>query len=157
VASRIIAVVIVAALHPLAAAAQPRPKIALTLESRTEGQADSDAAGKRLAAEVRSGLAAMPDVELVPADGARRAIWLITGSAPGAVAASLMVTERYDRETLMVLGIEDDEMAFRMMALQIVSDHQIFTGRTTAELAQRIVKALDTGVLARLRKLPPRP
>jgi hypothetical protein len=69
----------------------------------------------------------------------------------------LMVTERYDRETLMVLGIEDDEMAFRMMALQIVADHQIFTGKSLQDLAKRIVTAIDAGVLARLRKLPQRP
>jgi hypothetical protein len=68
-----------------------------------------------------------------------------------------MVTERYDRETLMVLGIEDDDMAHRMMALQIVADHQIFTGRSTADLGRRIVTAIDTGVLARLRRLPPKP
>ena len=69
----------------------------------------------------------------------------------------MMVTERYDRETLMVLGIEDDDMAFKMMALQIVADHQIFTGRDTADLARRIVASLNTGVFARLRALPPRP
>jgi hypothetical protein len=157
VTSRVIAVVLLVAFHPPGASAQARPKIAVTLESRSEGQPENDAIGKRLAAEVRSGLAAMPDVEIVASDGTRRAIWIITGTAPGTVAASVMVTERYDRETLMVLGIEDDEMAFRMMALQIVSDHQIFTGRTTVEVAQRIVKALDTGVLARLRQLPPKP
>jgi len=72
-------------------------------------------------------------------------------------AASLMITERYDRETLMVLGIEDDDMAFRMMALQIVSDHQIFTGKTLQDLSKRIVAAIDKGALDRLRKLPPKP
>ena len=46
-----------------------------------------------------------------------RIVWIIGGTTPGQYAASMMVTERYDRETLMVLGIEDDEMAFRMMAL----------------------------------------
>jgi hypothetical protein len=57
----------------------------------------------------------------------------------------------------MVLGIEDDDMAFRMMALQIVADHQIFTGKTVQELSKRIVTAIDKGALDRLRKLPPKP
>ena len=68
-----------------------------------------------------------------------------------------MITERYDRETLMVLGIEDDDMAFRMMGLQIVAEHQIFTGKTVQDLSARIVTAIDKGVLDRLRKLPPKP
>ena len=68
----------------------------------------------------------------------------------------MMITERYDRETLMVLGIEDDDMAARMMALQIVNDHQIFTGSDRADLARRIVASIDTGVLARLRAVPPK-
>jgi hypothetical protein len=144
-------------LVPAGAFAQSRPKIALAIESRSEGRPDGDATATRLVADVRSGLAAIADVEIVPSDGSRRAVWIITGPAGGSIAASMMVTERYDRETLMVLGIEDDEMAFRMMALQIVSDHQLFTGRTAAEVARRIVKALDEGVLARLRKLPPKP
>jgi len=153
----IAAVVLTLALAPAAAGAQPRPKIAFAIESRSEGRPDGDPTAAQLLADVRRGLAALPDVEIVPADGSRRAIWLITGAARDPIAASMMVTERYDRETLMVLGIEDDEMAFRMMALQIVSDHQIFTGPTTTEIARRIVKALDTGVFARLRALPPRP
>jgi hypothetical protein len=156
VTSRLIAVFLLAA-APIAASAQVRPKIALAIESRSEGRPDPDATAARLAADVRSGLSSIPDVEIVASDGSRRAVWIITGATAGSIAASVMVTERYDRETLMVLGIEDDEMAFRMMALQIVSDHQIFTGHSTAEVARRIVTALDTGVLARLRKLPPRP
>lgn len=155
--SHLLIAVLMLAVAPGVAAAQARPKIALAIESRSEGRADNDAAAAQLLAGVRNGLAALPDVEIVPSDGSRRAVWIITAAASGSVAASMMVTERYDRETLMVLGIEDDEMAFRMMALQIVSDHQLFTGRTPAELAPRIVKALDIGVLARLRKLPPRP
>jgi hypothetical protein len=142
---------------PALAVAQPRPKIAIALEARAEGQRDADAAAARLLEEVRRGVGAIPDVEIVPADGARRIVWIITGSTPGVAAASLMITERYDRETLMVLGIEDDEMAFRMMALQIVSDHQIFTGPDAAAVGRRIVKAMDDGIFARLRKLPPRP
>ena len=69
----------------------------------------------------------------------------------------MIVTERYDRETLMVLGIEDDDMAQRMMALQIVADHQIFTGRDAAVLARRIVTAVNDGLFARLRTLKPKP
>ena len=56
----------------------------------------------------------------------------------------------------MVLGIEDDDMAGRMMALQIVNDHQIFTGRDLPTLARRIVTSVDEGVLAKLRALPPK-
>jgi len=132
-------------------------KIQIALVTRSEGRADRDATAATLFESVRKGLDAIADVELVPSDGSRRIVWIIGGTTPGQYAASMMVTERYDRETLMVLGIEDDEMAFRMMALQIVADHQIFTGKTVQDLARRIVTAVDTGVLARLRKLPPKP
>jgi len=81
----------------------------------------------------------------------------VTGTTAGPYAASVIVTERYDRETLMVLGIEDDDMAGRMMALQIVNDHQIFTGRDPAALARRIVASVNGGVLAKLRTLKPKP
>jgi len=57
----------------------------------------------------------------------------------------------------MVLGIEDDDMALRMMALQIVVDHQIFTGRDAAALAPRIVTAINDGIFAKLRTLKPKP
>jgi len=139
------------------AVAQSRPRIGIALESRSEGRPTGDATAARLLADVRRGLIAIGDVEVVPSGDARRTIWIVAGTTPGAIAASVIVTERYDRETLMVLGIEDDEMAFRMMALQIVSDHQIFTGRSTTDVAKRIVKAIDDGVFARLRALPPRP
>jgi hypothetical protein len=132
-------------------------KIPLSLITRSEGRADRDATATALFESVRKGLEGIADVELVQSDGSRRIVWIIGGTTPGQYAASMMVTERYDRETLMVLGIEDDEMAFRMMALQIVADHQIFTGRSVQDLARRIVTAVDTGVLARLRKLPPKP
>ena len=149
------------AMLPSAAGAQPgaqvRPRISVAIESRSEGRPDGDATTARLLEEVRRGLSTIPDVEIAQRDVARRTIWIVTGTTPGTTAASLMVTEHYDRETLMVLGIEDDDMAHRMMALQIVSDHQIFTGRDAADVAARIVKALDTGVFARLRGLPPRP
>jgi hypothetical protein len=159
VTSRAIIVAVTLALGFTAtrAAAQPRPKIAVALEARSEGRPDADAAAASLLAAVRRGLEAMTDVEIVPSDGARRAVWIVGGTTPGAVAASVIVTERYDRETLMVLGIEDEEMAHRMMALQIVIDHQIFTGRAAADVGRRIVAAIDTGVFARLRALPPKP
>ena len=121
------------------------------------GRPEPDAATAQLLAEVRRSLSALNDVEIVARDGSRRTIWIIAGAAPAGAAASVIVTERYDRETLMVLGIEDDEMAFKMMALQIVMDHQIFTGPGTADIAKRIVTSLDTGVFAKLRALPPRP
>ena len=130
----------------------PRPaKIQIAVEGRSEGRATADASAARLLAEVRRGLDAIADVELVPADRSRRAIWIISGTTAGVCAASLMVTERYDRETLMVLGIEDDDMASRIMSLQIANDHQIFTGADLSEVARRIVAALDAGVLARWR------
>jgi hypothetical protein len=69
----------------------------------------------------------------------------------------MIVTERYDRETLMVLGIEDDDTAARMMALQIVNDHQIFTGADGSDVARRIVAAVNGGILARLRSVRPKP
>ena len=132
------------------------PKIPVALEVRTEGQGSSDATATRLTEEVRRGLLALGDVELTAAKAPRRVIWIVAGSTPGAYAASVMVTERYDRETLMVLGIEDDDMAERMMALQIANDHQIFTGSDLGDVARRIVTALNTGVLARMRMLTPR-
>lgn len=142
-------VALIAAANP--AAAQPAAKIRVTLEARSEGRPDRDATTTRLLGDVRRGLEAIGDIEVVPRDGSRRIIWIVAGTTAGSVAASVIFTERYDRETLMVLGIEDDDMAHRMMALQIVIDHQIFTGGTPTQLAKRIVTALDTGVFARLR------
>ena len=132
-------------------------KFPLALITRSEARADRDATATALFESVRKGLESLADVELVPSDGARRIVWILSGTTPGQYAASLMVTERYDRETLMVLGIEDDDMAHRMMALQIVADHQIFTGKSAQDLSKRIVAAIDKGVLDRLRKLPPKP
>jgi hypothetical protein len=131
--------------------AQPADKIRLFVEARSEGQGSRDEAATRVLAAVRGGLEAVGDIEMVPRDLAQRTIWLIAGRTPGTYAVSVMVTERYDRETLMVLGIEDDDLAGRMMALQIVNDHQIFTGRDLAALAKRIVTSIDEGVLAKLR------
>lgn len=67
--------------------------------------------------------------------------------------ASLLVTERYDRETLMVLGIEDDDLAGRMMRLQIVNEHQGFAGADLADIGRRIVATLNDGVFAALRSI----
>lgn len=136
--------------------AQTPDKIRLFVEARSEGQGSRDEVATRLLAAVRGGLESARDVEMVPRDLAQRIIWVIVGRTPGTYAASVMVTERYDRETLMVLGIEDDDMAGRMMALQIVNDHQIFTGRDLAALAKRIVTAIDEGVLAKLRMAMPK-
>jgi len=132
-------------------------KIQVALVTRSEGRPDADASASAVFDGVRKGLEAIADVELVPSDGSRRIVWIISGTTPGQYAASLMITERYDRETLMVLGIEDDDMAHRMMALQIVADHQIFTGKSAQDLSKRIVAAIDKGALDRLRKLPPKP
>ena len=141
---------------PASASAQPAPKIAIALEARSEGGETRDGTGARVYDEIRRGLEAIGDVQLVPAGQARRIIWIVAGATTGPFAASVMITERYDRETLMVLGIEDDDLAARMMALQIVNDHQIFTGADIGDLAKRIVSAVNTGILARLRALPPK-
>jgi hypothetical protein len=137
--------------------AQPAEKITVVLDVRTEGRPTRDQAATRLLDGVRRGLDAIGDVEVMPPEQARRTIWIVTGATAGSPAASMIVTETYDRETLMVLGIEDDDMAKRMMALQIVVDHQIFTGRDPATLARRIVTAVNDGIFARLRNLKPKP
>jgi hypothetical protein len=150
-----LAVMLIGAWSPVTA--QPAEKITVMLDVRSEGRASRDAAATRLLADVQRGLEAIGDVEVVPREHARRTIWIVTGAAPAPYAASVIVTERYDRETLMVLGIEDDDMAERMMALQIVVDHQIFTGRDPAALARRIVASVNDGIFAKLRTLKPRP
>ena len=142
---------------PPLAQAQPAEPITVMLDVRTEGRATRDAAADRLLADVRRGFETIRDVAVVPPEQARRTIWIVTGATPGPLAASVIVTERYDRETLMVLGIEDDDMAHRMMALQIVVDHQIFTGRDRAALVKRIVTSIDQGIFAKLRTLKARP
>jgi hypothetical protein len=139
------------------AAAQPAEPITVVLDVRTEGRPTRDDAANRLLAEVQRRLAEIADVAVVPVEQGRRTIWIVTGATAGPFAASVIVTERYDRETLMVLGIEDDDMAHRMMALQIVVDHQIFTGRDLPELAKRIVTSVNDGIFTRLRKLKPQP
>jgi hypothetical protein len=150
-----LAVALIGLSHP--ARAQPVEPITVTIDVRTEGRATRDAAATKLLEAVRRGLEAIGDVEVVPPEHARRTIWMVTGAAPGPPAVSVIVTEHYDRETLMVLGIEDDDMAERMMALQIVVDHQIFTGRDAAAVAKRIVTAMNDGIFTRLRTMKPKP
>lgn len=150
-----LAAMLIGAAQP--APAQPAEKLKVVLDVRSEGRASRDEFATRLLGDVRRGLEAIGDIEVVPRDGSRRIIWIVAGTTAGSVAASVIFTERYDRETLMVLGIEDDDMAERMMALQIVNDHQIFTGGEPAALARRIVASLNDGVLAKLRALPPKP
>ena len=150
----ILAAMLIPAAPP--ALAQPAEKIKVVLEVRSEGRSSRDEVATRLLGDVRRGLEAIGDVEVVPRDQSRRIIWIVAGTTAGSLAASVIFTERYDRETLMVLGIEDDDMAGRMMALQIVNDHQIFTGKDGAALAGRIVAAVNEGVLAKLRKLAPK-
>ena len=149
-----LALLIGAAPSALAQHAEP---ISVTLDVRTEGRPSRDTTASRLLADVTNGLSAIPDVEVRPREEARRTIWIVTGAAPGPLAVSMIVTEHYDRETLMVLGIEDDDMAGRMMALQIVVDHQIFTGRDPATIATRIVASVNEGIFAKLRTLKPKP
>jgi hypothetical protein len=139
------------------APAQPVERITVVLDVRSEGRGAPDQAATRLRGDLQRGLEAIGDVEVVPREHGRRTIWVVTGTTPSPYAASVIVTERYDRETLMVLGIEDDDMAERMMALQIVVDHQIFTGRDPAALAKRIVTSVNDGIFAKLRTLKPRP
>jgi hypothetical protein len=136
--------------------AQSARKIQIALDGHSEGRPSREGAGAQLFDEVRRGLERIGDLEMVPLDRANRIVWIVTGAAGGPYAASLMITERYDRETLMVLGIEDDDTAARMMSLQIVNEHQIFTGSDLADVARRIVASIDTGVLARLRAVPKR-
>jgi hypothetical protein len=150
-------VAFIAMAAPLATA-QPADKITVALEVRSEGVATRDQMATRLMDEVRKGLEASGDLEVNPRDRrANRILWIVAGTAGPPYSAAMMVTERYDRETLMVLGIEEDDIAERMMALQIVNDHQIFTDADPAALARRIVVALNEGILAKLRAVKKKP
>src|SRR5581483_7288652 len=130
------------------ARAQAPDRIQVALDVEGPGDAVS-----QVSDEVKKGLAAEKDVDLVSRVDARRVVRLIVTPANGVYAVSLLVTERYDRPTLMVLGIEDDDLAGRMMMLQIVNEHQGFAGRDLAELGRQIVAALDDGVFKTLRRL----
>ena len=142
------ALILLAMLSAGAADAQPARKIRLALDVR----GDNEGAVARVMADVRRELQALADVELVAAGDATRMVRIVVASGAGFVAASTIVTERYDRETLMVLGIEDDDTANRMMALQIVNDHQVMTGTDVGDVARRLVAALNGGILTRLRR-----
>ena len=145
---KLLPLVLAAALVPAIAHAQAPPKIQVAVDA--EGTPDAAA---KLADEVKKGLATEKDVEVVPRVDARRVVRMIVSAANGVYGVSLLVTEQYDRPTLMVLGIEDDDLAGRMMMLQIVNEHQGFAGRDLAELGRQIVAALDDGLFKTLRRL----
>jgi hypothetical protein len=132
----------------IAIEAQSPRKIRVVLDVRGENAG----LAARVLADVRRELQSIADVELAPPGDSARMIRVIVAEGGGAYAASVLVTERYDRETLMVLGIEDDDTANRMMALQIVNDHQIVTGTDVGDVAKHVVASLNTGILARLRR-----
>jgi hypothetical protein len=132
--------------------AQPASRIQVAVDVQGVGPAASEGAVKLLA-EVRKGLDAARDVEIVARGQARRVIRIIVSAAGGVYGASLLVTEQYDRETLMILGIEDDDLAGRMMLPQMVNEHQGFAGADLAEIGRRIVATLDDGVFATLRRI----
>jgi hypothetical protein len=129
--------------------AQPQSKIQVAIDVQGAGPAAGDAAAKLLA-DVRRGLEAASDVQVISRADARRVVRIIVSAAGTIYGASLLVTERYDRETLMVLGIEDDDLAGRMMRLQIVNEHQGFADADLAEIGRRIVATLNDGVFAAL-------
>ena len=131
--------------------AQP-PHAPQTIQVAIEVDGPSDAAA-RLGDEVKKGLATEQDVEVISRVDARRIVRLIVTASSGVYGVSLLVTEQYDRPTLMVLGIEDDDLANRMMMLQIVNEHQGFAGRDLAELGRQIVASLDDGLFKTLRRL----
>ncbi len=133
---------------PRAGYAQSADKIQVAIE--IDGPEET---ASRLGDEVRKGLATEQDVEVVSRVDARRVVRLIVTPSNGTYGVSLLVTERYDRPTLMVLGIEDDDLAGRMMMLQIVNEHQGFAGRDLADIGRQIVASLDDGVFKTLRRL----
>jgi hypothetical protein len=132
--------------------AQTPPKIQVALEVQGIGPAASEAATK-LTAELRKGLQAASDIDVVSRPSAKRVVRVIVSAADGVIGASLLVTEQYDRPTLMMLGIEDDDLADRMMLLQIVNEHQGFAGRDISDIGRQIVASLDDGVFKALRSL----
>jgi hypothetical protein len=131
--------------------AQP-PHAPQTIQVAIDVEGPADVAAK-LGDEVKKGLATEKDVEVISRVDARRIVRLIVTASSGVYGVSLLVTEQYDRPTLMVLGIEDDDLANRMMMLQIVNEHQGFAGRDLAELGRQIVASLDDGLFKTLRRL----
>jgi hypothetical protein len=132
--------------------AQPQSKIQVAIDVQGVGPAASDAAATLLG-DIRKGLEASSDIRVITRADARRVVRVIVSAAGNVYGASLVVTERYDRETLMVLGIEDDDLAGRMMRLQIVNEHQGFAGADLADIGRRIVATLNDGVFAALRSI----
>jgi len=140
-----------------AGAARAAERITVGLEVHVDGTSAVGGFEDQLRAGVRRALEALGDVEIVtPGAPSQRMLRILAASGSGIHSASVIVTERYDRETLMVLGIEDDDLAATMMALHIVNGHWIFTGTDVADVAKRIVAAVDSDVLAksRARKRP---
>lgn len=145
----LLSLVFAAALLAPDQARAPMPT-AIQIAIDVEGPAEAAAT---LTDEVRKGLATVKDVAVVSRADARRVVRLIVSASNGVYGISLLVTEQYDRPTLMVLGIEDDDLAGRMMMLQIVNEHQGFAGRDLAELGRQIVASLDDGLFKTLRRL----
>jgi len=131
--------------------AQTPEKIQVALEVEAVGVPAE--AATTLQDELRKGFATAPDVAVISRSAARRVVRVIVTASDGVYAASLLVTEQYDRPTLMILGIEDDDLAERMMRLQIVNEHLGFSGRDLSEIGRRIVASLDDGLLRALRSL----
>jgi len=131
--------------------AQP-PHAPQTIQVAVDVEGPADAASK-LADEVKKGLATEKDVEVISRVDARRIVRLIVSASGGVYGVSMLVTEQYDRPTLMVLGIEDDDLAGRMMMLQIVNEHQGFAGGDLAEIGRQVVASLDDGLFKTLRRL----
>ena len=134
------------------ASAQPPGKITVGLEVRTEGRATRDETAAHVEADVKVALEAIQDVAVVPRLQAGRVIWIIVGAGPTAGnSASVVATERYDRGTLLQLGVRDEGMAERMMLQRIVINHEIFTGKNLQELSTRIVAWVTDNVLVNVR------
>jgi hypothetical protein len=134
---------------PSTSSGQAKIEVALDVEALG---APAEAA-TTLQNEIRKGLQTASDVTIVSRTAARRVVRVIVTVADGVYGASLLVTEQYDRPTLMVLGIEDDDLAERMMRLQIVNEHQGYSGRDLSEIGRRIVVSLDEGVFRALRSM----
>jgi hypothetical protein len=151
----IAAALVVAWAAPEATSAAERIKVGL--EVHVEGPSTAGGIEDQLRAGVQHGLEALGDVEIVTPDApSARMLRILAASGPAIHSASVIVTERYDRETLMVLGVEDDDLAATMMALHIVNGHWIFTGTDVGDVAKRIVAAVDSEVLSKSRA-PKRP
>src|SRR5262245_11409517 len=91
--------------------AQSAAQFQIAVEARTEGKNVPEGAGARLFDEVRRGLEAIGDVQVVPPEQAPRILSIVAGAGSSPYAAAALLSERYDRETLMVLGVEDDDLA----------------------------------------------